>query len=882
MPKFQVTGPNGRVLELDGPTPPTEQELDQIFSSLDAPGADPSLWDRTKDMAGAIGGRSLDVLGRVTGTLNRLGVGAAHAVDETIDTLQGEQSVGQGLGDFAGKIKDTFTPVGEGLSGKLQNIGKWKDNTDFNQVLENQGVEEYLKSKLGDKAGDWATAGAGFVGDVLLDPLRIGAVNKLVGKGIGAAGDTVGAGVKLVTPQKIQSAVKQAFVPDYADMAKFKGPNSEINLADQIRLHESRLRHAGEEAADFSHKTFSTGKTSWLGQDVALPMDKKVAFSHAIDQGRAVPEGMAKQETIWRDTMDQIWREKQEMGSTQKLFDAQGQRFWDGPRDIVSKEQNYVPRFTKSGKPDPEAVVGGIFRTKTRTDKVRDGYESLEEAVRHASAPEDAQVILETAMTMHGRAKRTHEFLNVLKQEFGQTAPSPGMRKLDRKAFAVSDLLWGGNEGLGAKYFPEEMADYLERSVKLWEKPSELDNLWKTTTKIWKGAATSVNIPHHFTNMLGNVMNMYTRGGMDAGDIGKYMTRAYHALGNGGADMWRVAGLNADELKRLAAEYEIIGTSGPLRELTEAGTADKVLNNRVLQGMRKFGTARVEEPARLALWMHAIEKKGMTPAQAAIHVKDTLLDYAELTPFERTVRDYGIPFFTWARKNPVVQLEGLKMDPKKFANIGDFENVMWNANADQVDGMIVPPEQIERGMIPGPLAGENGALVMNRFAAPQKDLNKLVDPIGMLMEGLHPALKAPIELFTNVRGSGGPVETPSGFATPGAFASTVSALTPDQIEQRIPEALQGYANVVNVGGRPRQRDYASWLESFVPTGMYGSAVKSYSDDPMNVQPENVGASMLMRVLGLTPKAISPMDQKYALDDLKAEHRRKMSKIVMER
>lgn len=804
MPRFTYKGPDGRTVTLEGATEPSEQELDQIFSELDTPVPDSGVWDSIKSGATAVTGRGLDVLGRITGTLNRLGVGAAHAVDEGLDVSQGEQSLGQGLSDLGGKLVDTFTPAGEGISGKLQNIGKWKDNTDFNKVLENQGVEEILKKHLGEKGGDWATAGLGFAGDVLLDPLRIGAVNKAVGAGIKAIGKAPGQAIDAALPympkvvqkgaDKLGMAVNEAFVPDYQQFAKYQGANSELNLADQIRLHQSTLRHAEEGATDTAQKLFKTEKTNWANRPMDAPLADRTAFAHAMDQGTAVPKGLEPQAEQWKKIMDDIWQEKRLMGSTSKILGRDGQRLWDAPRETLGKVENYVPYFTKSAG-DTEAVVGSAFRTTTRTDKAREGYETLEEAVRHGSAPEDAREILATAVSMHEKAKRTQQFLGNIGQEFGQSTAAAGTRQLNRKNFAVSDQVW---MGLKDKYFPEDLAGYLERSVKLWEKPSEMDNLWKTATKVFKGAATSLNFPHHATNGLGNVMNMYTAGGMSTLDIGKQLPRSYGIIVMG-KPMPKIGNYAPDELSRLAKEYEVIGTSGHLRDLTEAGTSEKIANNFLLQTARRAGTELVEEPARLALWMDGIEK-GLTPAQSAIKVKNVLLDYAELTPFERQIRDYAIPFYTWARKNPVVQFQGLMMDPKKFANIGDMQNVAWNANEDQVNKTVIPQELIDRGMLPGPLTGDNGELVMQRLGLPQADLNKLADPIGMLMEGLHPALKVPMELYTNQRGGGGEVKTKSGFATPSPIASAISAVVPDQIEQMLPEALQGYANVVNVGG----------------------------------------------------------------------------------
>lgn len=869
MPKFKITGPDGRTVTLSGETAPTEQELDQIFSEISTPQPEsPSMLSSAKDTAFDMLGRGVDVLGRVTGTLGRLGTGVANVIDETVDTVQGEQSVGQGISDTVQRLKSTFTPTG---------VGKWENNTDINKVLENQGVEAWLKEKLGDKAGDWTTAGLGFVGDVLTDPLQIGAVNKGVSAGIKAVGGGIGDVARAVTPKSVQSALKQGFVPEYAAMAKHKAPGADINLAEKIRLHESSLRHAGEDATDQATKFFQTGPKpmAFRSAPEAVLADRQ-AFAHAIDKGTQAPANLADKVESWKKMADDIWAEKVEMGSTMKLFGPKGTPLKKGPKEILTKEENYIPYFTRKDQ-SAEAVVGPAFRTKTRTDKARKGYESLEEAVRHGSAPDDAREIMATMLTMHGRAKRTQEFLSSVAKEYGQTGAVAGTRKLNREAFSVSDKLWSE---LKDKHFSEDIAGYLERSVKLWEKPSEMDNLWKTGTKLFKGAATSINLPHHAVNFQGNVMNMYAAGGMSMKDIAKQMARSYGIIGKG-KQMPSIKGFSSDELTRLAQEYEIVGTSGHLRDLAEVGTSDAILHNPLLQGMRKFGTDKIEEPARLALWMDGIEK-GLTPAQSAIKVKNVLLDYAELTPFERQIRDYAIPFYTWARKNPVVQWKGLSEDPVKFANIGRGMNVGWNANAEQVEQTVVPEEWEARGMVPGPITSEDGSLVMQRIGLPQNDLNKLADPVGMVTEGIHPVLKMIAEAGLNQKTMGGKVSTDSGWTTPSAIASWVSAMTPDQLENMIPEALQGYVNVANVGGRPRQRDIASWLMSAIPTGLAGQVGKSQIDDPKTVEIPAMREEWIARLLGLTPRVLTGEQQQFEAQDRMKAHRQKMQRVVMDK
>jgi hypothetical protein len=84
-----------------------------------------------------------------------------------------------------------------------------------------------------------------------------------------------------------------------------------------------------------------------------------------------------------------------------------------------------------------------------------------------------------------------------------------------------------------------------------------------------------------------------------------------------------------------------------------------------VHGPKAVGMA-FENNARLALFAKRL-RMGDSAQDAAWQVKKYLFDYGELTDFERTKMRRLFPFYTWTRKNSVLQMEQLISQPQKYA-----------------------------------------------------------------------------------------------------------------------------------------------------------------------------------------------------------------------
>lgn len=782
-------------------------------------------------------GRSLDVVQRIGNTLGRLGSSTAAIANEGVEAYQQGQSPVDFASDALGAVKDTFTPTG---------IGTFKRNDDFNKVLGTAGMDEgYLRS------------GLGFVGDVVLDPLNIGVVAKTVGKVAKVPFTAINKATDVIPGiNTAKNAVKESFViPKFAEHVNQNvGETAGLAYGDMKRLGESAQRAGGEHAEAFAENFF---------KDIKDPQ-KLSKFIHAQDRG--ISTGDAALDALkpkWQQKMDELFQ-------TQVDLDL---------LDPSMKRANYVPYQTKNLAPrDMEAVVGAGVNATTDASKKREIFKTLQDAITKGGAEADPRKILATAITEVERAKATHEFLTDTVKAFGKESAVPGFKKLNTGNLKIGKAL---KEKIGTTYVPEKIANDLERAVVLWEKPSELDGLYKTGMKVWKSMATSINPGHHFTNFLGNVSNMFV-GGMDAKDIAKgYMEGAKIARAKTpeqAAKLFpKIGEYTSEQLYKAANKWEILGTSSMLGDLAEKGTKEWVANNPVFKGGRVIGTRYVEEPARVGMFLHEI-RKGKTPAEAAIRVKDVLFDYSELTDAEKKLRDYAVPFYTWLRKNIPLQMEAIYKNPAKLEKMKDFQNMFWNANESAANENVISEKGQKAGFVP--TGTHDGMLTMNKINLPMMDLNKLTDA-GVLGDSLNPLIKLGIEGITGNKFFGGPVQKSTGLTTPAPAASLLGLVA----NRVLPESMQGYVTPAQANdGRNLQNDTMSWLmNALIPTGVYGSTAKmSQGEDPMN---PNLGAGREagLRMLGLTPDVISPIDQQFeVLGRKKAWTREQKRKALLEK
>ncbi len=86
---------------------------------------------------------------------------------------------------------------------------------------------------------------------------------------------------------------------------------------------------------------------------------------------------------------------------------------------------------------------------------------------------------------------------------------------------------------------------------------------------------------------------------------------------------------------------------------------------RPFEGSRKIGETS-DSLTRMANFLHQLDR-GLSPAEAAQKTRVALLDYGALTPLEKNVRKWLMPFYTWTRHSLPLMVEKLVSTPGLFS-----------------------------------------------------------------------------------------------------------------------------------------------------------------------------------------------------------------------
>jgi hypothetical protein len=128
MPEYRVRDPqSNRVVVLRGDSPPTEQELEQVFAKLNGGGEPEKSWaDTAIDALPTVGGMAGGLIGGIGGTVGGMGVGGVPGAigGATLGGAAGEaarQLVGRMVGRES-PATPTAAALGIGKEGAIQGV----------------------------------------------------------------------------------------------------------------------------------------------------------------------------------------------------------------------------------------------------------------------------------------------------------------------------------------------------------------------------------------------------------------------------------------------------------------------------------------------------------------------------------------------------------------------------------------------------------------------------------------------------------------------------------------------------------------------------------------------------------------------------------------
>lgn len=330
--------------------------------------------------------------------------------------------------------------------------------------------------------------------------------------------------------------------------------------------------------------------------------------------------------------------------------------------------------------------------------------------------------------------------------------------------------------------FPPEVAQRLNRSYQTLTSNEEINKFLKVydaAQNWWKMWSLGARPAYHAKNTVGNLWNNYLAGVTTPkpyADAAAFQVKLAKNNLNG-----TIAGYKVDEL------YDAMATRGVFGEGQYSGdivrTVEDVLKggssnpftlstrNPILRGGFKVGQT-IEDNARIALFIDSLNK-GKNFDEAASQVRKYLFDYGDLSPFERSTLKRLMPFYTWSRKNLPLQLEAIVRHPDKVNKINlARENIQFDTEVPDMEDVpsyireALPIYGAEKFLGEPALPGTAKAITLANLipfadlatftkyldteTVPETiDKGRLSQTISTALGGVSPLLKAPIEYLSN-------------------------------------------------------------------------------------------------------------------------------------
>ena len=833
MPKYRVELEDGRVFEVetDG-GPPTPDQVASMVPRGGAPVAPPSGGSAGPGLPESH--TMLETTFEVLNTVPRL---AQQAVTSGVQVARGKETVGQALKDVVSELNPYSKTTGE-------------------TPLEELGMGAGLgRTVLG-------------LGLDLVSPM--GPTGAILRGGLGLAGRGAKAAINAspAVAAKVEAATKpvEKLFVQYPGMSKLATKAGDQTAEDKFRLHEAKLRGIKSTTESDLAKLFSN-----------IPVDERRQIADFINDPKQFP--------LPGNRLDL----HQASAQLENLMHTQ---FMDEVKKGVSNPNKYIQDYFPWIVPhemNPRAVDIANFKGTSRFSKTRT-LPDWQTAKAH-KAETDAAVAVSRRLEAGQRATANVDFFEDMAKEFGQTlkqvnpqtgaattVPMPaGYRQLN---LARTQLPETSKVYLNDIAFPKELADQLEKGHIMWADPDGFLNLVKKVNQGFKTWVTTFNPAHHMNNFQGNI-NLMRLGGMSPKAIAQAYTSGVGEVrdltGAGAAAFARkplTQQVSMGEAWDAATKYNLFGSNEAAIEMARLGA--RSMPRKVADEARLQTSRVIEDPARWALFKDFVQKAKppATPAdkqklfeQAAIHVKNHLFDYSELTDFERGLRDYGlVPFYSWLRKNTALQLKSMINDPQKWRQL----QVLYEAPERIAGGddSLMPEWMKEEGYIPLGM-DEQGNQKTVRAANPALDLNKLASPVSAGIGGaLGPIPRAAIEGMTgrNIRTGRQVLGTETGY-TPASALGT--ALETAAMKTGLPIPSGG--TIPTLEGTILQPEMLAFAMSQIPLPMV-----PYMQQVMGAAPENIGTQLqtpmgrrvmntFLRSLGLTPRDLT-LDQQLAVMD----------------
>lgn len=244
-----------------------------------------------------------------------------------------------------------------------------------------------------------------------------------------------------------------------------------------------------------------------------------------------------------------------------------------------------------------------------------------------------------------------------------------------------------------------DVAKAVDRMLEI-SNPGALARGFDKVQGLWKKFNLQYVPAYHVRNAFGNVFNNYMAGLNPISDIGRYLDAIHLQTGHPEKVKFLVKGRiwTGDRIMEAAQKQGLFTGSYAAAEGANTNKVMDTIPFKLAQGAEKIPAAlgvagktmentgqALEQNARLALFMHELSQ-GKSPEMAADTVKKFLYDYNDLTTTEKQLWRRVIPFYSFIKKNAVLQMQEMFNPANK--SLRNVERIRQAANRSQQQNTI--------------------------------------------------------------------------------------------------------------------------------------------------------------------------------------------------
>ena len=304
----------------------------------------------------------------------------------------------------------------------------------------------------------------------------------------------------------------------------------------------------------------------------------------------------------------------------------------------------------------------------------------------------------------------------------------------------------------------------------------------------WKGQATAMRPGFHGRNYLSNIWQLHLNNA--AADFFSPKIRQIYRDARTGRNLDRVVKLDGKEwtIREISdmLKAEDVLTSG--RYMEQGTEIERLIRKssgrgQILEGLSnlrhplspewgpvklgRWAGRNIENKARGIDFLSTLKQTG-SPALAGDAVGKFLFNYDELSKIDRSMRRWGMPFWTWQRKNIPLQIEMLQKQPQKFHHLlqalgasREMGLEKFGKKAIEAGERVMPSYMKDMYATLLPFGDKNKPLYLNPNIPPQ-DLMRLRNYLNPFSEDnaadvlfqFNPLFKTPASLMINAATKG--------------------------------------------------------------------------------------------------------------------------------